>query len=822
MSAFIRCLRRNIPDNRYFQELEQLSISEQPGTNERINDLFDQHSTSLIADLLANPEHHKNYRKIAALLKDKNLLNTFQSSISTIQKIALLLKNDDFNEVERCSHMFNTGRFSDINLFNILQRFSSLKLPCDLEEIRKISNSTIKAHMMATIINRDSIPIKDLGLTKRELRQLGPLLTFLDSEDAFDSWSRKEIHAFLDTCSNLKFLRINSSKITRLPSLLNCQELDCSKCTKITRLPALPLCEMLQCLYCSNLATLPDLPLCKILYCSNAGLTYLPDLPLCEGLDCFSTNLTKLPPLPFCKELCVSYTKLTYLPDLPLCKVLSCFNCPKLTRLPALPLCESLSCSDCTLLTRLPALPLCEELNCSDCINLRQLPPLPFCVRINCSNCARLTRLPDLPMCHEITYSNCNLDENSIPVRLRPKPLFQMICLKTLNDDPLSILLKLEQPLIRQRMLLPIQFIELDGRIAEGLDRGGVFRIFVSRLMQSLISHSDEPKQLRFIETNSGLHMPVLDLKRDIGTQLRGFKILGALFVVCYEAALNAQSVTTGTCFDQKLFDVITSLSFDELCRIDANGKELSPHVKLRLMSLFSDLNLKEIIRLTFVPSKDLKRFQFERLREFATANIDEEEEKVPLNLHTNELEEIDELKSWIQAWVRNFLLNMEQDIDIWLPAVFIAKQMQELIGTDQGWENLRRIGASNLGKTIQGVVTKESILSAIEWNIGNRHLNPVKVEQTKKFMVKWINEGHLKDLENFNNFISGSPTINPSKKLTFQLYDTSAQRLPTTHSCSFEIDLPINYASYEGFKEKLELALANVNSLESSSLEIQ
>src|SRR4051812_11039995 len=106
MNPLIPSLKGGETDSQYFNELERLSSFERSEgeVNNRIKDLFDLHSDSLIADLVANPEHRKNYRKIGANLRQNDSLNSFQSSIGYVQKIARLLEKHDVQGLERLSH----------------------------------------------------------------------------------------------------------------------------------------------------------------------------------------------------------------------------------------------------------------------------------------------------------------------------------------------------------------------------------------------------------------------------------------------------------------------------------------------------------------------------------------------------------------------------------------------------------------------------------------------------------------------------------------------------------------------------------------------
>lgn len=765
MNILISTDRRIEQADSFLNQLEELSGSPlKTGLEEQIKDIFKKHSESLIADLLTYPQHRQNYQNIGANLSKRNLLHTFEASLSNVQKIAFFLENHDSQGLKNFCLQHDLDRFLEIPFSGLLKRFPSIKLPEDLEEIRDISHTSIRNHLIAAIIDRDKLSLKNLLLTRQELFQIGPLLTYFDCKDAFDStWSKNQIHSLLDLLVNLKTLKINSPIITRLPTLAFCEEIDCSNCTSLHEIPDLSNCIKFDCSGCASLIELPNLPLCEKLVC------------------------------------------------------ICCIN---LNRINALPSCKFLNCMNSLNLSELSSLPLCVNLNCSYCSRLVVLPLLPDCRELNCSCCTRLERLPNMPSCRVLNHYGCSvLDSNSLPVIQRATRIqaSQMIHLEDLNQDPLKILLSLENQLQQPHLAPRIQFIELDGRLSVAEDTGGVFRIFVSRLMQSLISHSNEPTGLKFIKTNSGLHMPVIDSKRDLEVQLRGFKVLGAIFKLCYERALSHQTLATGICFDRKLFDIISSLSFADLNNIDIHAKELPFETKLNLMILFSNDQLKEYLPLLRIPPHLITAVQFEQLRTIVLSNIDEEE-KAPFGLHDGKLGE--ESKSWILAYLKKFLVDQTSEYDEWLAPVIIAKQMQQLMGTLEIWGNINFVGGEDLDIRIQGVINKDTLLSSIKWKTGNRKLDDANVSKTKEFVIKWINEASFKDLELFCNFIAGSPTLHPSKKLSFKLYDLPGENLPGSHSCHSTIDLPINYETYTIFKQKLETAILSVNSLMSSGLE--
>lgn len=234
-----------------------------------------------------------------------------------------------------------------------------------------------------------------------------------------------------------------------------------------------------------------------------------------------------------------------------------------------------------------------------------------------------------------------------------------------------------------------------------------------------------------------------------------------------------------------------------------------------------SEKYLLEALPLLRIHPQRLNPKQFEILRNIVIGNL-EEEEKVPDNLHKEILSEseMQELKPFVLAKANEILLKPKSDVDELRGICIIARRMQIMLRTPQAWLRLTASGSSDLDARVQGILDREALWKAIQWQSGDRNLSAEKVNKTIGYMKKWIEEATHEKLEAFSNFIVGSPTMSASQPLSIELYDTPSNRLPTTHSCYFTLDLSINYPNDEEFAKKLEYALAAISSLESSGLE--
>lgn len=108
----------------------------------------------------------------------------------------------------------------------------NFRLPQDLGKIKLIP-SFARSYIMAELINRDQVALKDLHLSKQEIIELAPYLTYLDCRGAFNYWTGKEIEDFLETCSGITHLLIQTHLDIKLPSLPDCKHIDCRGSRKL-------------------------------------------------------------------------------------------------------------------------------------------------------------------------------------------------------------------------------------------------------------------------------------------------------------------------------------------------------------------------------------------------------------------------------------------------------------------------------------------------------------------------------------------------------------------------------------------------------------
>ncbi|MBA3816407.1 MAG: hypothetical protein H0X29_07795, partial [Parachlamydiaceae bacterium] len=389
-----------------FKFLERLTnnitVDNKESVRRQLGDLFLNKSEQLIGDLIIHPEQGNTYELLSQRLTkvDGDLYQSFESSITSITKIAELFKDESPEKLNSFTEKFSKEHVDLHSFQTTALDFCNLRLPEDLAKINAIANPDVRTLLLAKVINRDSVPLSQLNLDRKELMRLAPHLTFLDCTDAFTNWgvqglATMQVNRFLSKCINVKTLIIHSPWVTQLPLLNHCTSLDCSDCTGLKDMPRLPKCEEFIAKNCS-FKEITELPSCRIFNCSGSSNFKMPaELPRCQAFDCSN-----------------SYVK----------------------EIPLLPDCELLNCASCWTLVEIPSLPKCRELDCSSCFILRQLPPLPSCQILEASRC---------PL----------LNEGSIPPRLRLSegPIELQVSMDGVNNNPFNILLDLSTQLLQGR-----------------------------------------------------------------------------------------------------------------------------------------------------------------------------------------------------------------------------------------------------------------------------------------------------------------------------------------------------------------------------------
>jgi E3 ubiquitin-protein ligase HUWE1 len=338
----------------------------------------------------------------------------------------------------------------------------------------------------------------------------------------------------------------------------------------------------------------------------------------------------------------------------------------------------------------------------------------------------------------------------------------------TITSHPVQTLLQLSEAIKNNRGNFPrIQYSN-----NPAVDMGGVTRDcwgkLTSALSQSgLTALPMKQEGERFIPTLSEDSNAVS--KAD---QLKCYRGIGTVFAM----SLKEENILTAKHFHPVLFKMMQTLTQEEIHRIPANLENAT--------DIPQDI-YKKVFK-TYVqdqyPSMGITDEEVEQL---FNPDADLPQRIKDLGLELNTLQD---------------LLNYIGFDQIVLPSLVMTQSMVgNLAGSPIQWDMVRAIGSDALMEQIEGSLSKEKVLSSLEWQNSNPTI--------KAHLEQWIEESSDQRLEQFVQAITGLPTLS-SNKLKINCH-SDTNRLPAYHTCFNTIDLP-NYSDYETFKQKLEDSLVN------------
>ena len=114
-------------------------------------------------------------------------------------------------------------------------------------------------------------------------------------------------------------------------------------------------------------------------------------------------------------------------------------------------------------------------------------------------------------------------------------------------------------------------------------------------------------------------------------------------------------------------------------------------------------------------------------------------------------------------------------------------------------WDRAKGASPSVLQQKIQGSLSKDQVLAALDWYPKNPRI--------EAFLNKWIDEATEKRLAKLVSAWSGSSTLPFRRRLNVSVKPGS-DRLPEYHTCFYTMDLSGSYKDYDAFKSKLEFSL--------------
>ncbi len=327
-------------------------------------------------------------------------------------------------------------------------------------------------------------------------------------------------------------------------------------------------------------------------------------------------------------------------------------------------------------------------------------------------------------------------------------------------NHPTAALLKFAEILQRDQFFPTIRY-----QNSEGVDQGGISRDFISKLFNALCS--SEKTNLPHNESCASGFLPQIDpdFSLNEAKQLSCYQTIGEIFGF----ALNQhQNILIGRHFSPILFQLIHSLSSEEIIHLAQEADETTKKFRDQLLTIF----LKS--EFSYLSDKKIQQIL---------------DNTLPENLQ----EDSKNCEEFLQSIGFPKILAATRAISESIPR-FLAGS----------WDEMKGASPQELANKIQGSLTKELVLNALK-------MNGAQNEQTEQHLRMWLDEANEQDLEQFVLAISGSPTLNPSSTLNIYLYSGEGGKLPIFHTCGYTMDLSTEYTDFEMFKSKLEQSLSSV-----------
>lgn len=296
-------------------------------------------------------------------------------------------------------------------------------------------------------------------------------------------------------------------------------------------------------------------------------------------------------------------------------------------------------------------------------------------------------------------------------------------------------------------------------------DLGGVSRDFVTKIFKSLCD-PETGRKLSILKSTDDRFFPKLSLPcKEV--DVCALSAVGALFAACLR---GYKTTFIGSHFNPILFNMIYGL-FQSLPEM-----EMTPN------------QLAEID-----PAKGMSELIFKKLYTIYTKEY----------LHFTDEQIADTLKGevpdgWEDFWDES---SKEEIVEVIRGTFIIAQSLIAHLKNPWGYGNgiATSSSAEEFRRKIEGVISKEMVLNSLKWN--------KKHEATQGYLIRWIEEASDEMLQKFVETAAGSSSLGPNTELEIRLY-SETERLPTFHTCSFEIDLPDGYPNYGAFQTKFEQSL--------------
>ncbi|MDP1609255.1 MAG: leucine-rich repeat domain-containing protein [Chlamydiales bacterium] len=352
--------------------------------------------------------------------------------------------------------------------------------------------------------------------------------------------------------------------------------------------------------------------------------------------------------------------------------------------------------------------------------------------------------------------------------------------LQRLQDDPISVLRALQEPLKENHSFPKIIYEDSDG-----IDAGALSRDLVTRLFKGIFDK--ENPQLPILELDD-FFLPMVDSDFNYSELYQSWHLYQAIGMIFAAAARKgSRPIITGKYFHPVLFEMLYCLSQEDLNKLPDQ------------FATFSDL-----------PKDILKKLLSSHL--YSKVDGSDEQKKESASLLTeafieNQFPDLFGIYESREEFLKAY--PYADKIVLATPgALAIAHGMYKFL---QNWQ-LNADSAIDLQLNIEGYFSREDVENILSWQEG---ANSPQNDQTKEFLLQWIRDEttRLKTISQFLFAGTGSSTIIKGKNFHISFYSAEGPEegpewFPKYRSCSFSMKIPRNYSDYETFKQRLEASI--------------
>lgn len=360
------------------------------------------------------------------------------------------------------------------------------------------------------------------------------------------------------------------------------------------------------------------------------------------------------------------------------------------------------------------------------------------------------------------------------------------IDVQQIANYPKKILVQLgEYFLLRKKPFPAIHYFENSEKTL-AVDAGGVGRDFLSRLMEEVFNPNLPAGRSLSLDTQK---TPIVDDYQDTAI---AYQTLGIIMSICYRGShVPSSGFQTGDLLSEEVYRRL-------LCMPGESLKQLYDEQLVKVYQNYMGFPAAVTDAINY-PEKGVVLNDKEL--EYLRVIVDFIDEDSSMFISQDYLKDPGNRYELRQA-ICNEVLQSKQ-----IQALnCIAQGIRFYIG-EAAWADFRKEAPSELHDKIEGTLNHETLMRKIVW----RKEDSVSEEDMLKtylFVMNWIARSDLQKMQQLVRAVSGNNTLSQNP-LLFQVARLGPNIFPSSHTCSYALELSCDYVDQTDFDAKLERFLA-------------